>query len=330
MLHTVAVQKTRPERIEALRQLNQQVPVIAPLMKYTFDGHIKWLIPEGVPYRPNNHPDQEGNFPREVKNIYLFIEGGHPTISQLKREQMFLRMMESIGAEDALVLLAMKDRRLPFPEIDASLVNEAFPGLLNSLAKPGTTFDPAVIAKKAPDGSVSAYEADFLQDDPIVIPKKTASVPLSEVMNQVLKSEQVEAFNPTVLSQMEQEFEAVTKELNGEAEQPVTTSVYVPVNEQTTKGLPPDSIVVSEIVAINNSSHLIKSKSAAEEIMEKLADPSIPQHLRESLERVLGKISLDKKTPSKVRSKSSKKKPTKKKQPVKAAAKARSEKKPKE
>lgn len=324
MLQTVAIQKTRPERIEALRQLANQVPVIPPLLKYTFDGHIKWLIPAGVPYRPNVYPDQEANFPREVRNIYLFIEGGHPTISQLKREQMFLRMMESIGAEDAKVLLAMKDRRLPFPEIDAELVNDAFPGLLLSLAKPGVTFDPTGSAKKEPDGSLAAYEADFLQDEPIVIPKQTVSVPVTDAMAQILAQPDNPA-QPDTLLEMERELREINAGIEGIAapeEQlahPVSIEYHQDVGMISTEEQKIDTIIPNQAS--------VKKPTAVEEIMIKLADPETPQHLRESLERILGRLALDKKTSNGVKSKSSKKKPAKAKSKnavkTKTAAKAR-------
>lgn len=327
MLQKVAVQKTRPERIEFLRQLANQVPVIPPLLKYTFDGDIRWLIPAGVPYRPNVFPDQEANFPREVRNIYLFIEGGHPTISQLKREQMFLRMMESIGAEDAQVLLAMKDRRLPFPEIDAELVNEAFPGLLNSLAKPGVVFDPTGTASKEPDNSVAAYEADFLKDEPIIIPKKTAAVPITDVMAKILGQQEQPAQTDALL-EMERELASFNSGIEGiavpETHELITTTPMA--NTNVTIGQLADEVVTTSIVKLDkleNSFVVEKKPTAVEEIMSKLADPETPQHLRESLERILGRMTLDKKPSNKVKS-SSKKKPTKAKPKAKTAAKARS------
>jgi hypothetical protein len=60
----------------------------------------------------------------------LFIEGGNPNLTPLKRESLFIGLIESIDPEDAKVLLAAKDKKLPVKGITSTIVNEAFPGLI--------------------------------------------------------------------------------------------------------------------------------------------------------------------------------------------------------
>ena len=49
-------------------------------------------------------------------------------MTPLKRETLFIGLLESIDPEDAKVLLAAKDKKLK--GITAAIVNEAFPGLI--------------------------------------------------------------------------------------------------------------------------------------------------------------------------------------------------------
>jgi hypothetical protein len=68
---------------------------------------------------------------QEQRRLYLFIAGGHPDLSQLRRETLFIQVLESIPPEEAELLLAVKDKKLPYKGITKEIVQEAFPGLLS-------------------------------------------------------------------------------------------------------------------------------------------------------------------------------------------------------
>lgn len=117
------------ERIHWLRQ-NHSRPLEMVLLG-AFDPKIKWLLPEGAPpYKPNDLVDQQHIFYSESRKLYLFIEGGNPNLKQLRRESLFIEMLETIDPEDAKLLLAIKEKHLPYPGVTADLVRKAFPGLL--------------------------------------------------------------------------------------------------------------------------------------------------------------------------------------------------------
>jgi hypothetical protein len=125
-------QKTKKEKIAKLREYS-----CAPLklvLGATFDPRVKWLLPEGEPpYKPlGSNSDQEGGLLNELRKLYLFTEGNTDTQRNLKprrREELFIAMLESIDPGDAKVLIAMKDKQLPFKSITKKLVAEAFPNL---------------------------------------------------------------------------------------------------------------------------------------------------------------------------------------------------------
>lgn len=117
--------KTEDEIINALRTAN---PVVRQLLKYAYDPSIKFALPEGVPpYKPTDFLDQEGRLPVEMRRLYLFIEGGNPNLTKVKREMLFIQLIESIDKNDAQLLCHVKDKKLPFKKLTKKLVEKAFP-----------------------------------------------------------------------------------------------------------------------------------------------------------------------------------------------------------
>jgi hypothetical protein len=120
---------SRSDRIRMLQENNSVA--LQTVLRGAFDPTIKWLLPEGdPPYKPNDLVDQEHIFYHECRKMYLFIEGGNPDLKQLRREALFVQLLETVSAKDAKVLLAIKDKHLPYPGITPDIIQEAFPGLL--------------------------------------------------------------------------------------------------------------------------------------------------------------------------------------------------------
>jgi hypothetical protein len=69
----------------------------------------------------------------ETRRLYLFLKGGNPNITKLRREALYIELLESVHPEDAKMLIAAKSKKLPYKGINAKLVKEAFPGLLTEL-----------------------------------------------------------------------------------------------------------------------------------------------------------------------------------------------------
>jgi hypothetical protein len=99
-------------------------------LKMMLDDNIKWLLPEGEPpFTPNRYPDQEGAFYAEIRRLYLFMEGGNPNLSDRKREELFIQILEAVTPQDAKLLCQVKDHVRP-NGITKDIVNAAFPGLI--------------------------------------------------------------------------------------------------------------------------------------------------------------------------------------------------------
>lgn len=117
------------ERIDFLKR--NDAPIIRMLLKYAFDPSIVFLLPDGPPpYKPCDFLDQEGRLYTEARKLYLFIEGGNPNLTKVKREMLFIQLIESLDKRDAELLIAIKDKKLPYKEITEKIVRGAFPDLL--------------------------------------------------------------------------------------------------------------------------------------------------------------------------------------------------------
>lgn len=128
-LEKVSKLKKREEKVEALK-FNDSYP-LKTILQAAFDPRIKFLLPEGdPPYRVNDMPDQEPVLLKECRKLIYFVEGAHPGLKQLKREQMFVELLENVTPADAKLLCAVKDKKLPYKGITEDMVREAFPGLL--------------------------------------------------------------------------------------------------------------------------------------------------------------------------------------------------------
>lgn len=129
ILQMVSKEKSKTRRVQLLRQ-HQSFP-LKIILQYAFDPNIEWALPEGpVPYKPNDLNDLEHVLYAEARKLYLFIEGGNPDLKQLRREALFIELLENVDKEDAKLLAAIKDKTIPYPYITYKLVKEAFPELL--------------------------------------------------------------------------------------------------------------------------------------------------------------------------------------------------------
>ena len=118
----------KAERAVALRA--NDYPAVRAVLVHMFHPDIKFLLPEGEPPYKKNQFEDPGRLYTEFRKFYLFCEGGHSDLPQWKREQLFVTLLESVDPDEAVLLLAMKEKKSPFKNITPALVKEAFPGLL--------------------------------------------------------------------------------------------------------------------------------------------------------------------------------------------------------
>lgn len=123
----------KEERIQFLR--NNANPTLLKVLQWAYDPRIKWQLPEGkVPYNPTKYLDQEGNLYNEARRLYLFVEGGNPNLKPVRREFLFIQLLETLAPSEAALLESVKDKKIPYKGMTQKFVEEVFPGLTSGEA----------------------------------------------------------------------------------------------------------------------------------------------------------------------------------------------------
>ena len=119
------------DRVEYLR--NNASQAVKELINVDFNPEIKMLLPEGRPNflegddKPPTYDDASLNY--EVRRLYLFVEGGSPNLTDLKRETLWIELLNSLHGDEADDLTHMKDRTLhkKYKNITHEVCHLAFP-----------------------------------------------------------------------------------------------------------------------------------------------------------------------------------------------------------
>ena len=121
--------KSKKDKVSYLKEHNTEA--LRQIIKSSFDPKIKWSLPFGeVPFRVNEAPEgtEHNVLSYEARKLYHFIEGGNPSLSQNKRESMFIQMLEGLHPDEADILVAAKDKILhqKYKGLSVNVVKEAF------------------------------------------------------------------------------------------------------------------------------------------------------------------------------------------------------------
>ena len=130
VLRKVSNAKTKAEKIKILQANNSQA--LRSILIWNFDESVISMLPEGeVPYTPNDAPigTDHTRLEQESKGLYRFVKGGQDSLKSLKRESMFVQLLEGLAAEEAELLCLIKDGNLnsKYKRITRAVVAEAFP-----------------------------------------------------------------------------------------------------------------------------------------------------------------------------------------------------------
>ena len=111
---------------------NESKP-LKEILKYAFHPDIKFALPPGKPpYKTIGSPEEYNPtylYP-SIRKFYLYIEGGHDGLTQLRREQLFVQMLESLHPKEAEVVIQIKDKKLNYRGLTYKLVKTTFPEIL--------------------------------------------------------------------------------------------------------------------------------------------------------------------------------------------------------
>ena len=131
ILDLVSKQRTVAKKTEVLKQY--ECDALKSLFIWNFDDSIISLLPEGnVPYKPNENPlgTDHSSLRREQRNLYMFVKGGNDALSTIRRETIFIQMLEGLHPKEADIVIAVKDKNLEdMYDVPFEVVEEAYPDI---------------------------------------------------------------------------------------------------------------------------------------------------------------------------------------------------------
>jgi len=131
ILQKVSSAKTKKEKVELLQEYNNNA--LRAVLIINFDESLEFLLPDGeVPFTPNDAPvgTEHTRLAHEYKGLYKYFKGGDSSIKGMKREQLFVQLLEGLAEEEANLLVSAcnKDIQSKY-RITKAAVAEAFPSI---------------------------------------------------------------------------------------------------------------------------------------------------------------------------------------------------------
>ena len=153
----VANQKTNPKKVQVLQQYEDDS--VKSIVIWNFDDTVVSLLPEGdVPYgdlkdqnvysgslsenlamearggEAATRQDLQGqgrtSLRREWQNLYNYVQGGNNTLSTIRREMMFINLLEGLHPKEAELLVKVKDGKLTdLYDVSFDNIKAAFPDI---------------------------------------------------------------------------------------------------------------------------------------------------------------------------------------------------------
>ena len=161
VLDLVSKQKTKAKKVEVLKKYDEFH--LRTLFLWNFDTTIESALPDGdVPYQSYGDQtsysgnlstklqediramhetgsfsmgvsDQQGRttIRREVKNFYHFVKGGNDAMNNMRRESMFINILQGLHPLEAEIIVLVKDGNLSDRyKITREIVEEAYPDIV--------------------------------------------------------------------------------------------------------------------------------------------------------------------------------------------------------
>ncbi len=129
----IAKAKTREEKREVLKK--RENFATKALLQLNYHPEVKWLLPPGSPpYTPATQGDMTSNsLHYEVKKLDYYTDPSPHSLDELpmlRRESMFVGLLERLDPQDAILLIAIKDKKLSYKGLTYKLVKDTWPDLL--------------------------------------------------------------------------------------------------------------------------------------------------------------------------------------------------------
>ncbi len=133
VLSELPKKKTKADKVAWLRQ-NDNVP-FRNVLRLIYDETIEFLLPDSPPpWKPNEFEDEAKTMLyRETRRLKIFFKGGgYDDMKPVKREELFISLLEAIDNEDAELLANNMLSHTKVKGLTKATLEEAFPDLFTS------------------------------------------------------------------------------------------------------------------------------------------------------------------------------------------------------
>ena len=122
--------KTREEKRQILTDRDNFAT--RALLQLNYHPDVKWHLPPGKPpYTPGQVADSTPNSLHfEVKKLDYYVDPSPHDLPMLRRESMFVELLERVDPNDAKLIIAVKDGKLSYKGLSYKLVKDTWPDLL--------------------------------------------------------------------------------------------------------------------------------------------------------------------------------------------------------
>ena len=131
VLELACKQRSKAKKVEILQEYRDDS--ITAVLIWNFDDTVESAIPAGqVPYKENEVPvgTDHTSLRREWRQLFHFVKGGNSTLSSLRRETMFIQMLEGLHPKEAEIICLVKDKKLTdVYKLTYDVVKEAYPDI---------------------------------------------------------------------------------------------------------------------------------------------------------------------------------------------------------
>lgn len=129
IVKTASEIKSKKEKVAYLQEKSSKP--LRNILKVMYDKTMVLNIPnEAPPYEASKMPDSHGMLYREARKLPYFVKGfDGDNIHPIRREALFIQMLEAVDPEDAELLCTMIKQK-PVKGLSLAVIKEAFPGLI--------------------------------------------------------------------------------------------------------------------------------------------------------------------------------------------------------
>ena len=136
ILEAVDSERVKAKKLEILRTYGDDS--FKMVMIWNFDETVVSMLPDGpVPYHPvegDVQANREQGIPQRTtirnsaRQFYRFVKGGDDAMNKIKRESVFINILQTLPEPEAEILVLVKDKLLTTKyNITKELVAEAYP-----------------------------------------------------------------------------------------------------------------------------------------------------------------------------------------------------------